>query len=43
MSLSENERLLKEIRDEVRKSTSILEKMLKEIEAYVEFRKAQSR
>jgi len=43
MLLSESERLLREIRDELRKSTSILDKMLKGLEAYAEFRKKQSK
>jgi len=41
--MAETERLLQEIRDELRKTTSILNKMLKDLEAYVEFRKAQTR
>jgi hypothetical protein len=41
--LSESEKLLREIRDELRKSTSILDKMLKGFEAYAEFRKKQTR
>ncbi len=41
--MGETERLLQEIRDELRKTNSILNKMLKDLEAYVEFRKAQTR
>ena len=38
-----SEKLLQEIRDELRKSNSTLSKMLERIEEYVEFRKKQSR
>jgi len=41
--LSETERLLQEIKEELGRTTSILDKILKKIEEYVEFRKAQSR
>jgi len=41
--LSETEKLLQEIRDELRKTTSILDKIEREIKAYVEFRKTQSK
>ncbi len=37
-----SEKLLQEIRDELRKSNSTLSKILKGIEEYVEFRKKQS-
>ncbi|MGD0494760.1 MAG: hypothetical protein ABSB28_01815 [Candidatus Bathyarchaeia archaeon] len=38
-----SEKLLQEIRDELRKSNSTLSKMLEGFEEYVEFRKKQSR
>jgi len=38
-----SEKLSTEIRDEIRKTNSLLSKMLKEIEEYVKFRKTQKR
>jgi hypothetical protein len=38
-----NEKLLQEIRDEIRKSNLILGKMLKGFEEYAKFRKKQSK
>ena len=38
-----SEKLLEEIRDELRISTSVLKRMLNELEAYVAFRKRQSK
>jgi hypothetical protein len=37
-----SEKLLKEIKDEIRKSNLTLSKMLERIEEYVEFRKKQN-
>ena len=41
--MSDTERLLKEIRDEQRKTASTLDRILKEIEEYVQFRKTQAK
>lgn len=41
--MNDTERLLKEIRDELQKTTATLDRILNEIKAYVEFRKAQGK
>jgi len=41
--MSMSEKLLQEIKEELRKSNSILSKILKGLEEYIEFRKKQSR
>ena len=43
MVLPMSERLLQEIRDEVRKSNSTLNKMLEVMDEYVRFRKKQNK